>query len=117
MFAYDGQPADGYGALVTNNDGATLVGARYGVILSGGGDVANAGAIEAGAGGVYIQGTALDGEERSGLTASVVHSGTIHGLGDFGGTYTNGYGVGFGSAMSTAAPVNTLEERQGGKEC
>src|SRR3546814_11479872 len=50
MFAYDGQPADGYGALVTNNDGATLVGARYGVILSGGGDVANAGAIEAGAG-------------------------------------------------------------------
>src|SRR3546814_14000298 len=111
MFAYDGQPADGYCALVTNNDGATLVGARYGVILSGGGDVANAGAIEAGAGGIYIQGTALDGEERSGLTASVVNSGTLHGLGDFGGTYTNGYGVGFGSDMATATLVNRARKR------
>src|SRR3546814_13371394 len=99
MFAYDGQPAGEYGALVTNNDGATLVGARYGVILSGGGDVANAGAIEAGAGGIYLQGTALDGEERSGLTASVVHSGPIHRPGGFGSPYTNALRLRFGRSL------------------
>src|SRR3546814_1557169 len=78
--------------------------------LSGGGDVVNAGELLGGAGGLYIQGTALNSdpnEERSGLTASVVNIGTIHGLGDFGGTYTNGYGVGFGSDMATATLVNS----------
>ena len=110
MFAYTDQANEDYSALVTNETEGRIIGVRYGVILSGGGDVVNAGELLGGAGGLYIQGTALNSdpnEERSGLTASVVNSGTIRGLGDFGGTYTNGYGVGFGSDMSTATLVNS----------
>ncbi|HWV61458.1 MAG TPA: autotransporter domain-containing protein [Sphingopyxis sp.] len=110
MFAYTDQANEDYSALVTNEAEGKIAGQRYGVILSGGGDVVNAGELLGGAGGLYIQGTALNNdpnEERSGLTASVVNSGTIRGLSDFGGTYTNGYGVGFGSDMSTATLVNS----------
>src|SRR3546814_413973 len=106
----DLQANEDYSALVTNEAEGRIIGQRYGIILSGGGDVVNAGELLGGAGGLYIQGTALNSdpnEERSGLTASVVNSGTIHGLGDFGGTYTNGYGVGFGSDMATATLVNS----------
>src|SRR3546814_12429646 len=87
----DLQANEDYSALVTNEAEGRIIGQRYGIILSGGGDVVNAGELLGGAGGLYIQGTALNSdpnEERSGLTASVVNSGTIHGLGDFGGTYT-----------------------------
>src|SRR3546814_18393073 len=81
-------------------------GNRFGVILSGGGDVANAGAITGVAGGVYIQGTGLDTEERSGLTASVVNSGSIRGTGDLGGSGGDGNGVGFGSDLDSTTPEN-----------
>src|SRR3546814_7491348 len=81
----DLQANEDYSALVTNEAEGRIIGQRYGIILSGGGDVVNAGELLGGAGGLYIQGTALNSdpnEERSGLTASVVNSGTIHGLGD-----------------------------------
>src|SRR3546814_16097551 len=82
MFAFTDQANENYSALVTNEAEGQIDGNRFGVILSGGGDVANAGAITGVAGGVYIQGTGLDSEERSGLTASVVNSGSIRGTGD-----------------------------------
>jgi outer membrane autotransporter protein len=109
MFAYTDQANEDYSALVTNETEGRIIGVRFGVILSGGGEVVNDGEIIGASGGVYIQGTALNtdpNEERSGLTANVVNRGTITGLGDFGGTGTEGYGVGFGSDMSTATLVN-----------
>lgn len=110
MFAYTDQANEDYSALVTNEDDGRIIGVRFGVILSGGGDVVNDGEIIGASGGVYVQGTALNtdpNEERSGLTANIVNRGTITGLGDFGGTGTTGYGVGFGSDMSTATLVNS----------
>ncbi len=110
MFAYTDQANEDYSALVTNETEGRIIGVRFGVILSGGGEVVNDGEIIGASGGVYIQGTALNtdpNEERSGLTANVVNRGTITGLGDFGGTGTEGYGVGFGSDMSTATLVNS----------
>lgn len=110
MFAYTDQANEDYSALVTNETGGRIIGVRFGVILSGGGEVINDGEIIGASGGVYVQGTALNSdpnEERSGLTANVVNRGTITGLGDFGGTGTEGYGVGFGSDMSTATLVNS----------
>jgi len=110
MFAYADQANEDYSALVTNEEGGSIAGQRFGIILSGGGTVDNAGEITGVAGGVFIQGTALNtnpGEDRSGLTASVVNSGTIRGTGDLGGSGGDGYGVGFGSDMSTASLENS----------
>jgi autotransporter-associated beta strand protein len=107
MYAYADQANEDYSALVTNEAGGEIAGQRFGVILSGGGDVVNDGDITGVVGGVLIQGTALDSEERSGLTASVVNSGTISGTGSFGGTYTDGQGVAFGSDMAAATLVNS----------
>src|SRR3546814_17188362 len=76
-------------------------------ILSGGGDVENAGAITGASGGVYIQGTALDSDDRSGVTGSLANSGAIRGTGDFGGSDGDGYGVGFGSDMASATLDNS----------
>lgn len=110
MFAYAGQAKEDYSALVTNAEGGSITGQRFGIILSGGGTVDNAGEITGVAGGVFIQGTALNtdpDEDRSGLTASIVNSGTIRGSGDLGGSGGDGYGVGFGSDMSTATLENS----------
>src|SRR3546814_5387899 len=79
----------------------------FGIILSGGGDVENAGAITGASGGVYIQGTALDSDDRSGVTGSLANSGAIRGTGDFGGSDGDGYGVGFGSDMASATLDNS----------
>jgi fibronectin-binding autotransporter adhesin len=110
MFAYTDQANEDYAASVINQDGGSIAGQRFGIILSGGGSVDNAGEIVGVAGGVFIQGTALNsapGEDRSGLTASVVNSGLIHGTGDLGGSGGDGYGVGFGSDMSSATLENS----------
>src|SRR3546814_2245160 len=107
MFAFTDQPNEKYSALGTSEAEGQIDGSRFGVILSGGGDVANAGAITGVAGGVYIQGTGLDSEERSGLTASVVNSGSIRGTGDLGGSGGDGYGVGFGSDLESATLDNS----------
>src|SRR3546814_17307192 len=76
-------------------------------ILSGGGDVENAGAITGASGGVYIQGTALDSDDRSGATGSLANSGAIRGTGDFGGSDGDGYGVGLGSDRESATLDNS----------
>lgn len=112
MFAYTSQANEDYSARVTNEAEGEIAGARFGVILSGGGDVVNAGSITGVVGGIFIQGTALNSdpdEDRSGLTASVVNSGTIVGSGPQNalGAARNGYGVGFGSDMSTATLDNS----------
>lgn len=110
MFPYTQQANEDYSASVVNEATGSIAGQRFGVILSAGGDVDNAGSIEGVTGGIFIQGTALNtdpDEERSGLTASVVNSGTITGTGDLGGSFGDGYGVGFGSDMSTATLENS----------
>jgi fibronectin-binding autotransporter adhesin len=110
MFAHVDQSNEDYAALVTNETDGRITGQRFGVILSGGGDVSNAGEIEGVNGGVYIQGTALNtdpNEDRSGLTASVVNTGDIRGTGNLGGSGGDGYGVGFGSDMSSATLDNS----------
>ena len=81
MFAYTDQANEDYAASVTNQDGGSIAGQRFGIILSGGGSVDNAGEIVGVVGGMFIQGTALNsapGEDRSGLTASVVNLSLIH---------------------------------------
>src|SRR3546814_6446182 len=45
MYAYEGQASEDYSALVTNEVDGAIEGERFGIILSGGGDVENAGAI------------------------------------------------------------------------
>jgi len=107
MYAYADQAGEDYSALVTNAADGTIEGGRFGIILSGGGEVENAGAITGVNGGVYIQGTALDSDDRSGVTGSLVNSGTIRGTGDFGGSDGDGYGVGFGSDMASATLDNS----------
>ncbi|MGN6689886.1 MAG: beta strand repeat-containing protein, partial [Sphingopyxis sp.] len=110
MYAYNDQANEDYSALVANEEGGSITGERFGIILSGGGTVDNAGEITGIAGGVFIQGTALNtdpNEDRSGLTASVVNSGTIRGTGNLGGSGGGGYGVGFGSDMSSATLDNS----------
>src|SRR3546814_18748671 len=104
MYAYEGQAQDSYAALVANEADGVIEGARFGVILSGGGAIDNAGDIAGVDGGVFVQGTALDSGERSGLTASVVNSGAITGSRDDG---TNGYGLAFGSDLATASLANS----------
>src|SRR5690606_18100053 len=92
---------------VVNAEGGEIEGTRFGIILSGGGAVENAGDITGGDGGMFLQGTAINtdpGEDRSGLTASVVNNGTITGTRADG---LNGYGVGFGSDLSTATLDNS----------
>lgn len=112
MFAYTAQANEDYSASVTNTDGGEISGTRFGIILSGGGDLDNAGEITGVVGGVFIQGTAINtdpGEDRSGLTANVVNTGTITGTGpqqSF-GQNGNGYGLGFGSDMSSATLDNS----------
>ena len=108
MYAFADQANEDFSASVVNQAGGEIDGERFGVIFSGGGSVDNAGAITGVAGGVFLQGTALDSEQdRSDLVAAVVNSGTIDGTGDFGGTYTNGFGVGFGSDLATATLTNS----------
>jgi autotransporter-associated beta strand protein len=112
MFAYTNQANEDYSAAVSNEADGTIAGARFGVILSGGGDVTNAGSITGVVGGVFVQGTAINsdpGEDRSGLVGRVVNSGTITGTGPRQalGSGNNGYGVGFGSDMSTAILDNS----------
>ena len=106
MFAHVDQPKEAFSASVVNLAGGNITGNRFGIILSGGGTVENAGNIAGVDGGMFLQGTAINsdpGEDRSGLTASVVNSGTISGSREG----LNGYGVGFGSDLSTASLENS----------
>ncbi len=112
MFAFADQLSENYSASVSNADGGEISGTRFGIILSGGGELDNAGEITGAVGGVFIQGTAINtgaGEDRSGLTASVINTGTITGTGPQQslGQNGNGYGLGFGSDMSSATLDNS----------
>ncbi|MGS1018338.1 autotransporter domain-containing protein [Allosphingosinicella humi] len=77
MYAYVGQDMTGETGIgtVTNAAEGTISGERFGVILSGGGVIENAGTIEGKVGAVLIQ--ASPGEV--GKTATVTNSGTMTG--------------------------------------
>lgn len=107
MFAYADQANEDFSANVVNQTGGAISGSRFGIILSGGGSVANAGGITGVVGGITIQGSGLNvapGEDRSGLTASIVNSGTISGTRSGG---IDGHGVTFGSDLSMATLENS----------
>src|SRR5690606_21512902 len=83
MFRYEGQPADGYAAVLTNDAGGAVTGTRFGAILSGGGAIENAGTSTGeGAGGVLIQPQGVEGE--TGITGTIANSGTIAGTAGYG---------------------------------
>ena len=110
MFPHRDQASEGYSASVTNAASGVIGGDRFGVILSAGGDVDNAGEIGGVVGGVFVQGTALnvaEGEDRSGLTGSVTNTGTISATGNFGFAGLNGYGVGIGGDLASATVTNS----------
>jgi fibronectin-binding autotransporter adhesin len=107
MFPGPVQSNEEFFASVTNQDGGTIYGDRFGVILSGGGTVDNAGDISGNAGAVFVQGIALNSEEeedRAGLVATVINSGTIR---DLGPAENEGQGVGFGSDLGEATLINS----------
>lgn len=84
MFAFEGQSSQDYSALVTNAEGGEISGARFGMILSGGGTIENAGTITGeAAGGALVQISGIEGE--TGVSGVIANSGTIAG--------TNGYGA------------------------
>lgn len=83
MFSYEGQNLNSFTQIgtVTNLAGGTIEGNRFGVILSNGGTVNNAGTIRGNAGGVLIQAQSFD-PSRTGM---VTNSGAINGqVGFFG---------------------------------
>ncbi|MFL6758507.1 hypothetical protein [Sphingomonas sp.] len=76
-FAFDGQDITGSTIIgsVTNLLGGTIDGNRFGVVLSGGGAISNAGTISGGSGAILIQ----TGTGEAGRTGTVNNSGTING--------------------------------------
>ena len=105
MYAFEGQASKGYKAIVNNQLGGLVEGARYGVAMSGGGEVNNAGEIGGFHGGVLVQGTALDGQETSGATAKITNTGVIVSN----RTDGQGYGVLLGSNLASASLINSGE--------
>ncbi|MGJ3230773.1 MAG: autotransporter domain-containing protein [Oceanicaulis sp.] len=75
MYAYDDQDTSGQTGIgtVTNLTGGAISGARFGVILTGGGVIENAGTIRGGLGGLQVQ------DLGSGKTGSIVNSGAVEG--------------------------------------
>src|SRR3546814_13073416 len=85
MFRGEGQAAEGYAATVANAADGTIDGVRFGIILSGGGSVDNAGAIGGDINGVVIK-SQSDGE-NAGLVGALVNSGTNPGSDDAGAQF------------------------------
>ncbi len=111
MFALNGQDRTGRPSIgtVTNADGGTITGQRFGILLTGGGVIENAGVIS-GASIAAIQIQAVAGD--TGRTGTLINSGTLQGgavLFNVAGTVDNdgeivgltGLGIG-GSAEPTA---------------
>ncbi|WP_118857857.1 hypothetical protein [Sphingomonas mesophila] len=105
MFALNGQDISGLTSIgtVTNLAGGTIEGERFGIILSNGGTVVNAGSIGGGVGGVHIQ----DGSNSASKIGDVTNSGTIDGGVSFnalaGATLTNSGAI----TSSTGAAVGS----------
>lgn len=106
MYAFVDQPNDAYSAEIANLASGSISGARFGIALSGGGEVSNAGSITGTAGGILIQGIAAnsaEGEDRTGLNAVIDNSGTISGASAQG----DGFGVRFGSNLAFGGLINS----------
>jgi len=95
IFTHAGQDTSGFASLgtVNNSAGGTIFGNRFGIILSVGGEVNNAGSINGNVGGIVIQ----DGLGDGGKTGKVANSGTISG----------GSGVSFGVELVSSSLTNS----------
>ncbi|WP_077145328.1 autotransporter domain-containing protein [Sphingopyxis sp. KK2] len=106
MFRGNGQALETYSAVVTNAEGGEISGSRFGIILSEGGTVDNAGTITGnGPGAVLIQqGLAIPGQDV--VNGSLNNSGTITGV--------NGYGavisVGNNATLTNAGTITGAAE-------
>ena len=79
MFAYNEQPTGPTIGTVNNLAGGIIEGHRFGIILSGGGEINNAGTINGGTNGaILIQTGFVDGK-----TGAITNSGTINGTVQF----------------------------------
>lgn len=97
MFFFNGQDVTGRTSIgtVTNADGGVIGGDRFGIILSGGGVIENAGSITGEAGGALIQSQAIN---------SVAGTGTITNTGSMTGA---SYGLGFAGTLASATLLNS----------
>lgn len=95
MFTHVGQDTSGFTSVgaVNNLAGGNIFGNRFGIIMSTGGAVDNAGSIAGNAGGIVIQ----DGLGDGGKTGTVANSGTISG----------GSGVSFGVELVSSSLTNS----------
>src|SRR3546814_5243691 len=80
-------------STITNGEGGTISGVRYGAILFDGGVVDNDGALIGGGGGLWVQGNDPAGNK----TASVTNAGTISG----------GSGLTFANVLASSELVNS----------
>lgn len=96
MFFLDGQDVTGRTSVgtVTNANGGVIAGNRFGVILSGGGVIDNAGAIGGVVAGLLVQSQTINAATGTGMVAN---SGTING----------GDGLRFGGTLASASLSNT----------
>src|SRR3546814_5963936 len=94
IYAYDDQDLSDVTAIgtITNVEGGTISGVRYGAILFDGGVVDNDGALIGGGGGLWVQGNDPAGYK----TASVTHAGTLSG----------GSGLNFANVLASSELVN-----------
>ncbi|WP_164549776.1 autotransporter domain-containing protein [Altericroceibacterium xinjiangense] len=92
MYAFMGQDTADQSSIgtVTNTVGGEINGQRFGIILSGGGDVTNSGTITGDLAAIRIQ-----GDETSAKTASVINQGVLTG------------GVSIGYEIDSAAITNS----------
>jgi len=105
MFAYDGQNTSGQTGIgtVTNQTGGTIFGARFGVGLSGGGTVNNAGTILT---------SDFSAGSTDGLGAGILFQATSSELGKIGtlsnsGSISGGHGIIYGGSLASSSIANS----------
>jgi uncharacterized protein with beta-barrel porin domain len=120
MFAYEDQDTTSLPSIGTVNNlaGGVIEGNRFGIILSGGGEINNAGTINGGTNGAILIQTRTDDDH--GRTGTITNSGDINGLVQFfalenasvvnSGSISNGSGQAIYAAFRTGDLSVTNEE-------